>query len=92
MGVTIFIDWEDIVEVNSRLLFMFLASLYQDLFLKYSNVKTTIEPKTSINSLEETSSKEISKLKLELEKEKIKNKELNKKIITLAQELEVEKI
>ena len=92
LGATIFIDWEDIVEVNSRLLFMFLASLYQDLFLKYSNVKTTIEPKTSINSLEETSSKEISKLKLELEKEKIKNKELNKKINSLAQELEFEKI
>ena len=86
LGVTIFLDWEDIVEVNSRLLFTFLASLYQYLFLKNPNDKTNIDPKkiepyiTKINSSEETSIKEISKLKIELDNEKNNNKELIKKI------------
>jgi plastin-1 len=34
LGVTIFLDWEDIIEVNSKLLLTFLAAIYQDLFLK----------------------------------------------------------
>ena len=97
LGVTIFLDWEDIVEVNLRLLFTFLASLYQYLFLKNPNDKTNIDPKkiepyiTKINSSEETSIKEISKLKIELDNEKNNNKELIKKINKLEKELNEEK-
>ena len=72
LGAKVFLDWEDIVEVNSKLLFTFLATLYYDLFLNKSNVKNNVEPtpkigktepyKTNFNSFEETSNKEISKL------------------------------
>jgi len=97
LGVTFFLDWEDIVEVNSRLLFTFLASLYQYLFLKSQNIKTTIEPKkidfykTKINFSEETIKTEISKLKIDLDNEKNNNKELIKKINKLERELNEEK-
>ena len=77
LGAKIFLQWEDIVEVNPKLLFTFLAALYQDLFLKYANTK-------KIN-------KEISELKMELDKEKNKNKELIKKINKIEKELNEEK-
>ena len=54
-----------------------MATLYQDFFLKYVNTK-------KIN-------KEISELKMELDKEKNKNKELIKKINKIEKELNEEK-
>ena len=101
LGAKVFLDWEDIVEVNSKLLFTFLATLYYDLFLNKSNVKNNVEPtpkigktepyKTNFNSFEETSNKEISKLKLDLDNERNNNKELVKKISKLEKELNDEK-